>query len=226
MVIAIDGPSGAGKSTLARAIAAKLGIIYADTGALYRTVGLYMYENNIDPKDTAAVIAALPSVKLKLEFVCGSQRIELCGKEVGDSIRTPIMAAYASAVSAIPEVRTFLLYTQRSLAENNSVVMDGRDIGTVIFPNAEVKLFLTADDVSRARRRCAELREKGADISFEQVLADMRTRDRNDSTRKTAPAVPAADATILDNSGMTLEETVDAAIKIIERKTEASGVRV
>ncbi len=220
MNIAIDGPSGAGKSSLAKAIAKRLGIIYVDTGALYRTIGLYIKEHGIDPRDEVGVTAALPSIGLSLRFEEGAQRIYLCGEDVGDRIRTPEMSMYASAVSAIGSVRAFLLETQRKVARESSVVMDGRDIGTVILPDADCKIFLTASPEARAKRRTVELTEKGMKVSYDDVLADMVERDRNDSTRALAPAIPAEDAVFLDNSGMTPEETVEAAVKIIEAATK------
>ncbi len=218
MKIAIDGPSGAGKSSLAKAIAKRLSIIYVDTGALYRSIGLYMKNHGIDPHDEAAVSAVLPNVSLSLLFQNGEQHILLCGEDVGDKIRTPEMSMYASAVSALPPVRAFLLDTQRSIAEKNSVIMDGRDIGTVILPDAEVKIFLTASSEARARRRTDELLAKGVSCTYEEVLADMITRDKNDSTRKIAPAIPAEDAVFLDNSDLTVEETIDRALAIIKEK--------
>ena len=220
MNIAIDGPSGAGKSSLAKAIAKELGIIYVDTGALYRTIGLYMKKNDIDPKDETAVTAALCGIDLRLAFSDGAQHIYLCGEDVGDSIRTPEMSLYASAVSAIGAVRAFLLETQRKVARESSVVMDGRDIGTVILPDAGCKIFLTASPEARARRRTEELREKGISATYEEVLADMVLRDRNDSTRAIAPAIPAEDAVFLDNSDMSAEETLASAIKIIKNSAK------
>ncbi len=216
MNIAIDGPSGAGKSSLAKALAKRLGIIYVDTGALYRTIGLYMKRAGVDPKDEEGVVAALPGVTLSLAFHDGVQKIYLCGEDVGDSIRTPEMSLYASAVSAIGAVRAFLLDTQRKVARESSVVMDGRDIGTVILPDAECKIFLTASPEARARRRTEELLGKGMDVKYETVLEEMVLRDRNDSTRALAPAVPAEDAVFLDNSELSAEETIEAALKIIE----------
>ena len=216
MNIAIDGPSGAGKSSLAKAIAKELGIIYVDTGALYRTIGLYMKAHGVDPHDAAAVTAALPGVELSLAFENGAQHIYLCGEDVGERIRTPEMSLYASAVSAIGTVRSFLLDTQRKVARATSVVMDGRDIGTVILPDAECKIFLTASPEARARRRTDELLAKGMDVKYETVLEEMILRDRNDSTREIAPAVPAKDAIFLDNSDMNAEETLAVALQIIE----------
>lgn len=218
--IAIDGPSGAGKSTLAKILAAKLGFIYVDTGALYRSIGLYMEMNGIDPKDADAVVAALPNITLALEYHDGSQVVLLNGENVGDRIRTPQISMYASSVSAIPAVRAFLLDTQRNIAAKNNVIMDGRDIGTVILPNANVKIFLVSSFETRARRRVKELLEKGIEASYEEVLADMIARDKNDSSRAVAPLVPAEDAVHLDNSELTLEGTVDAALAIIRGKCD------
>ncbi|MBQ7821248.1 MAG: (d)CMP kinase [Clostridia bacterium] len=218
MIIAIDGPSGAGKSSLARSLAKRLGIIYVDTGALYRTIGLYVANKGIAADNGDAIIASLSDITLELAFKDGVQDVLLNGEPVGDTIRTQKIAAYASAVSAIPKVREFLLDTQRNIAKKSSVIMDGRDIGTVIFPNADVKIFLTADDVSRAKRRFDELSAKGTLTTLEKVLEEMRERDKNDSTRATAPAIPAHDAVILDNSGMSLEETELAALDIINSK--------
>lgn len=213
--IAIDGPSGSGKSTLASALARHYGFIYVDTGALYRTVGLYMQRSGIDAYDTDGVKAALPKVDIKMRLEGGRGVVLLGGEPVGDEIRTPRSSMYASEVSKIPEVRAFLLDLQRSIARENSTVMDGRDIGTVILPNATVKIFLSAGDEKRAYRRYLELREK-QDISYEEVLADMRKRDENDSGRKIAPAVPAEDAIPLDNSELDADETFKAACKIID----------
>ena len=217
--IAIDGPGGAGKSTVAKALAAKLGIVYVDTGALYRTIGYYVKGQGIDPKDAAAVAACLPDIDIDVRYEDGVQKVYLNGECPGDAIRTPEMSMYASAVSAIGEVRSFLLDTQRSIARKNSVVMDGRDIGTVILPDADVKIFMTASPECRAQRRYEELIAKGIDAKYEDVLAEMNERDKNDSTREIAPATAAPDAIVFDNSGMCLEESVDAVIKIIKEKT-------
>ena len=218
--IAIDGPSGAGKSTLAKILAAKLGFIYVDTGALYRSIGLYMEMNGIDPKNSEAVVAALPDITLALEYHDGSQVVLLNGENVGDRIRTPQISMYASAVSAIPAVRSFLLDTQRNIAATQNVIMDGRDIGTVILPNANVKIFLVSSFETRAKRRVKELLEKGIEASYDEVLADMIERDKNDSSRAVAPLVPADDAVHLDNSELTLEGTVEAALAIIREKCD------
>lgn len=216
--IAIDGPGGAGKSSLAKAVARELGIIYVDTGALYRTIGLYMLNHGVDPKDADAVTSHLESIDLKLTFEDGHQCIRLDGVDVGDSIRVPEVSMAASAVSAIPAVREFLLNTQRNIAKENSVIMDGRDIGTVILPNAEVKIFLTASPEARAKRRYEELVAKGSDVTYDQVYREMVERDTNDSTRAIAPCVPARDAIRLDNSKLSAEGTLEKVVKIIKRK--------
>lgn len=219
--IAIDGPGGAGKSSVAKAISKRLGIIYVDTGALYRNIGLYMMEHSIDTKDADAVSAALPNISLELRFENGRQLILLDGIDRGDAIRTPEASMAASNVSAIPAVRQYLLDMQRDTARKNSVVMDGRDIGTVIIPDAEIKIFLTASAKARAKRRYDELISRGAEISYQQVYDEMVQRDCNDSTRDVAPCVPAKDAIILDNSNLNAEQTVDRIIKIVKKKTGA-----
>ena len=214
--IALDGPGGAGKSSVAKAVAKKLGIFYVDTGAMYRTIGLYVKEHGISPEDSASVAAALPNISLSVSLVDGRQILCLDGKEIGDEIRTPEISMYASRVSAIPEVRSFLLDTQRDIAKKNSVIMDGRDIGTVILPDAEVKIFLFASPECRAKRRYEELRAKGQDVTLEDVLREMNERDHQDSTREIAPAQAAPDAIVLDNSGMTIEESADAVIALLK----------
>ena len=222
--IAIDGPGGAGKSTIAKAVAAKLGIVYVDTGALYRTVGYYVRSQEIDPHDAAGVGACLDRITIEVKYVEGAQRVYLNGEDLGDKIRTPEMSMYASAVSAIPAVRAFLLKTQKDIAAKNSVIMDGRDIGTVILPNADVKIFLTASAECRAKRRYDELIAKGQQVRFEDVLREMNERDEADSTREIAPAQAAADAVVLDNTGMGPEESVNAVIALVRKKTEGKGV--
>ncbi len=217
--VAIDGPSGAGKSTIAKAIAAKKGFIYVDTGALYRSIGLYVANKGVAKDDKAAIIALLPEITLELKYIDGTQKVYLCGEDVGDRIRTPEASMYASAVSAIPEVRTFLLDIQRDMAKKHNVIMDGRDIGTVILPNANVKIFMTASIEGRAKRRYKELTEKGIQTSYEEVLSDMKQRDLNDSTREVAPAVPAKDAIFFDNTEYGIEECVEKIIEIIQEKT-------
>lgn len=216
--IAIDGPGGAGKSTVAKAVAKTLGIIYVDTGALYRTIGLYMIRAGINPKDREGVSAKLGSFTLELKFLDGKQVILLDGEDVGDSIRTPEISMAASDVSAIPEVRKFLLETQRNIAMRNSVIMDGRDIGTVILPHAEVKVFLTASPEARAKRRYDELIARGQDVRYEDVFREMVERDKNDSTREIAPCVPAKDAKLLDNSKLDLDGTTAAILKLVKKR--------
>lgn len=217
--IAIDGPSGSGKSTLAKALAGKIGYVYVDTGALYRSIALYMLENGVDMSDAEKVKSALSGIVLEMKHDdLGVQHVILNGSDVGDRIRTSEVSAAASKVSAIPAVRSFLLDTQRSIAEESNVIMDGRDIGTVIFPNADVKIFLTAGNRSRAERRYKELIAKGENVTLEKVLMDMEKRDTNDRTRTEAPAIPADDAVFLDNSELSPEATIDAALKIIKDK--------
>lgn len=216
--IAIDGPSGSGKSTLAKAVARELGIVYVDTGALYRTVGYFVYMNGKDPHNEAEVMALLPNATIELKYENGAQRVILNGEDLGDKIRMPEMSMYASAVSALPAVRAFLLEMQKKLARENSVVMDGRDIGTVIIPDADLKIFLTASNETRARRRTLELIEKGVDAKFEDVLADMIERDKNDKNRDIAPAIPASDAIIFDNSVMTVEESLAEIVRLINER--------
>lgn len=217
--IAIDGPSGSGKSTLAKAVARELGIVYVDTGALYRTVGYFVFLCGKDPKNEEEVKALLPNIKIELKYENGSQRVILNGEDLGDKIRMPEMSRYASCVSALPSVRAFLLDMQKSLAKENSVVMDGRDIGTVIIPDADVKIFLTANNETRAKRRTLELIQKGVDAKYEDVLADMIERDKNDKNRDIAPAIPADDAVIFDNSVMSVEESLAEIVRLVnERK--------
>ena len=216
--IALDGPSGAGKSTVAKALAKSLGIVYVDTGALYRTVGYYVRQKDKDPKNAYEFGALLPEIHIEIRYEDGAQHVYLNGEDLGDKIRTPEMSMYASAVSAIPAVRAFLLDTQRDIARKNSVVMDGRDIGTVILPDAEVKVFLFASNEARAKRRYKELLAKGEDVKYEDVLREMIERDNNDRNRDVAPAVPAEDAVMMDNSYMSVEDNVNAVIELIKAK--------
>lgn len=216
--VAIDGPSGSGKSTLAKTLSKKLGWLYIDTGAMYRTVGLYAKRNQIEPNDEKSLQKHFSKIDIKLEWIDGSQHVFLNGEDVSDKIRTPEMSMYASAVSALPAVRAFLLEKQRDFARNNNVIMDGRDIGTVVLPDAQVKIFLKAGNEERARRRYEELIAKGQDVKFEDVLDDMLKRDKNDSTRAAAPCVPAHDAVLLDNSGFEPEMTERKAMEIINAK--------
>ena len=221
--IAIDGPGGAGKSTVAKEIAKRLGIVYVDTGALYRTIGLYVCQKDVDPHDAEAVTALLPDIHIEVRYEGGAQCVYLNGVDHGDQIRTPQMSMYASAVSAIPAVRAFLLETQKDIARKNSVIMDGRDIGTVILPNADLKVFMTASAECRARRRYDELVAKGQSVRFEDVLREMNERDLQDSTREIAPAKAAADAIVLDNSGMTIDESAEAVIALLRERTTLGG---
>ena len=222
MNIALDGPSGAGKSTLAKELAKKLGYIYTDTGAMYRTIGLAVKRRGIEPTDTDAVTALLPEIKISLKFENGEQRIYLGDENVGGLIRTNEISSYASKVSAIPAVRAHLLDVQRNIAKENNVIMDGRDIGTVILPHAQVKFFVTVSDAERARRRYNELIAKGENVTLEEVATAMAERDRQDATREIAPAIPADDAIFLDNSG-DFDEVVNLAISIIMDKAKAAG---
>ncbi len=219
IAIAIDGPAGAGKSYLAKAVAQRLGYIYVDTGALYRTIGLYVARCGVDPADAQRVTALLKDLSVTLGYgEDGQQHVYLNGEDVSVEIRLPQISMAASAVSAIPEVRAFLLDLQRNMAATHNVVMDGRDIGTVILPDAQVKIFLSAGEKARAKRRYLELTEKGVKTTLEAVEAEMKSRDHNDSTRKVAPAIPAADAVLLDNSDLDREGTVEAALAIIAAK--------
>lgn len=216
--LAIDGPSGAGKSSIAKALAKSLGIIYVDTGAIYRTVGLYVFRQGIDSKDREKIIPLLNHINIRLAYADNAQHIYLNEEDVSDKIRTETISKYASDVSAIPEVRAFLLSLQRDMAKENSVVMDGRDIGTVVLPNAEIKVFLTASAEVRAERRYKELIAKGENVTFDSVLAAINQRDKNDSSRATAPLKAADDAIILDNSYLTAENTLQKFSEIIESR--------
>ena len=216
--VAIDGPSGAGKSTLARKLAEKLNYIYVDTGALYRTVGLYIYRNEIDPKDTARVADALPEINVGLRFINSEQHVYLNGEDVSTDIRLHEVSQYASLVSAIPSVRQFLFDTQRKMAAENDVIMDGRDIGTVVLPDADVKIFLTASAEVRARRRYNELLERGQEVDYEQILADVNQRDEQDMNRPVAPLKPAEDSVILDTSDCSFEESLALLYKTIKER--------
>lgn len=218
--VAIDGPAGAGKSTLARRLAAELGYIYVDTGAMFRTIGLYALRAGKDPKDNEAVNALLPEISLRLDSVDGEQHIYLNGEDVSRLIRTDEVGMAASAVGANPAVRAFLLDQQRDMTRTQNVLMDGRDIGTVILPDAPVKIFLTASAESRAERRYKELAEKGQQVTMESVLHDINERDRQDMNRAIAPLRQAEDAVLLDTSALTLEESIASVLRIIREKTE------
>ncbi|MBQ9993133.1 MAG: (d)CMP kinase [Clostridia bacterium] len=218
--VAIDGPAGAGKSTLARRAAQKLGFIYVDTGALYRAVALFVLQRNIDPYDSVAVCRVLPMIDVELRYVDGEQRVYLCGENVSRVIRTPEVSMAASAVSAIAGVRSFLFDLQQDMAENNNVVMDGRDIGTVVLPDADVKIFLTASAEERAKRRWKELCEKGTQVDYEAVLADVKERDYNDMNRAIAPLKPAEDAIMLDTTGLNLVQSEERLLSLIRGKLQ------
>ena len=219
IAVAIDGPSGAGKSTLARAIAGRLGYVYVDTGAIYRTIGYYIWKAGVDPRDGAAVAAELPKLRVELRYGDdGLQRMFLNGQDVTDAIRLPEVSQYASQVSAHPAVRSYLLEMQRDLARTRSVVMDGRDIGTVVLPDARVKVFLTASPEARAQRRMRELEQRGTPQPFAQVLEEIQQRDYNDTHRATAPLRQAADAVALDTTELNFQESEEALLCIIQKK--------
>lgn len=215
MRIAIDGPSGAGKSSLAKELARRLGLAYVDTGALYRTVGLYARRSCRDISDAAEVADSLAGCRVSLEFVHGAQHVILGSEDVSELIRTPQASADASVVSAQKAVREFLLGVQRDMIAADNVIMDGRDIGTVIMPDADVKLFVFASAEARARRRFAELEAKGEQTDFAEVLEAMEKRDRDDREREISPCIPAPDAILLDNSDIGFEETVEKALELI-----------
>lgn len=218
--IAIDGPSGAGKSTISRAAAKLFGFIYVDTGAIYRTIGLAAKLRGIDVSDNETVISMLPELRIELRYNdAGEQCMLLDGADVSRDIRLPEVSMLASKVSAIPEVREYLVDMQRKMAELHDVVMDGRDIGTVILPNADLKIFLTAGAEDRARRRYEELLQKGVQTTFESVLDDLIKRDEQDTMRAAAPLKAADDAVILDTSGNTLEQSVSEVCRLISSKT-------
>ena len=215
--VAIDGPAGAGKSTISRAAAKELGFIYIDTGALYRTVGLNALRKGADIENPQSIASTLTDdLKVELRFIDGEQKMFLNGEDVSADIRTPEASMAASRVSAVPAVREYLFDLQKKLASENDCVKDGRDIGTVVLPDAKVKIFLTASPESRAKRRYDELIQKGMDVKFEDVLADMKERDYNDSHRAIAPLKPADDAILLDTSGFELEKSVALIIKTIK----------
>lgn len=218
--VAIDGPAGAGKSTLARRLAAELGYIYVDTGAMYRAIGLYALRAGKDPKDNEAVNALLPEIELRFAFIDGEQHIYLKNEDVSTAIRTEQVGMAASAVGANPAVRAFLLELQREMAKKQDVLMDGRDIGTVVLPDAAVKIFLTATPEARAVRRWKEYRQKGTEVSYEKVLEDVKQRDDQDIHRAAAPLRQAADAVLLDTSEMDFEQSLAAMKKIIAEKVK------
>ena len=221
IAVAIDGPSGAGKSTIARAAAGHLGFVYVDTGAMYRTIGLAVCRAGVQLGETEKIPSVLDTgLQVSLQYQDGVQHVLLNGEDVSGLIRTPEMSKYASFVSAVPAVRAFLLDTQREMAQTHNVIMDGRDIGTVILPDAEVKIFLTASPEARARRRFIELQEKGEQVTYEEVLADMIQRDHDDETRAAAPLKQAEDAVLVDTSDLTLEQSMEAVEAVVRRTLE------
>ncbi|MDR0197045.1 MAG: (d)CMP kinase [Oscillospiraceae bacterium] len=218
MRIAIDGPVGAGKSTIAKAVAERLGFIYIDTGALYRAIGVHCAKNGVDVDDDKATAEHIAGMEADLRLAENGQRVFVNGEDLTDKIRTPEASMLASRVSANPRVRGFLLDLQRSFARDNSVIMDGRDIGTVVLPDAELKIFLTADAEERAKRRYDELAAKGVDTDYEAVLADLNKRDYDDSHRDFAPLKMADDAVLTDTTGNTFEQSVEEIMGIINEK--------
>lgn len=218
--IAIDGPAGAGKSTISKLLAQQLGYMYIDTGALYRTVGLHVCRKGIGLAETEKMPGALSDMQVELQYVDGQQHVMLGGEDVSDLIRTPEMSMYASAVSAVPQVREALLDMQRQLAQKYNVIMDGRDIGTVVLPQAQIKIFLTATPEDRAQRRYLELKKKDPTTSFEDVLADLIKRDHDDSTRAIAPLRPAEDAIMVETTGCTLEQAVQKMLGVVKERLQ------
>lgn len=216
--VAIDGPAGAGKSTIARTAAQALGYIYVDTGALYRAVGVYSLRRGFDTKNADTVAGTLSDICVELKFIGGVQHVFLNGEDVSEEIRTPEASMAASDVSAVPTVRQFLFDLQRNIAKQNDCIMDGRDIGTVVLPQAEVKIFLTASPEARTMRRYRELQAKGAADTFEEVLADLKQRDYNDSHRAVAPLKPAEDSILVDTTELNLEESVKKVIAVIQER--------
>lgn len=209
--IAIDGPAGAGKSSIAKAVAAEIGFIYVDTGALYRSIALFALENKLENEE---LIKSLDKINISLEYIEKTQHVILNGRDVSDLIRTPEVSMNASKVSAIPEVRDFLFGLQKKIASENNIIMDGRDIGTVVLPNADLKVFLTATAEERANRRFKEMTDKT--VTYEQVLEDIKQRDYNDMNRKTAPLKQAEDAVLLDTTGMTVDESKEKLKSMIK----------
>lgn len=219
--IAIDGPSGAGKSTLSKMVAKEFGLIYVDTGAMYRTIGLFVQRNGVGSKDTENVVKLLPQISIEMKYdETGTQRMILNGEDVSDDIRLPQISIYASDVSAMPAVRAYLLEMQRSMAKTYDVIMDGRDIGTVVLPEAGLKIFLSADAEDRAARRFAELHERGIATTYVEVLKDINYRDENDSKRAAAPLKPADDSVIVDTTGNTLNDSFKLISDLVRKHLE------
>ena len=216
--VAIDGPAGAGKSSVAKAAAKELGFVYVDTGAIYRTIALHVLRQGVDPHDAPVVEALLPHIQVELAYTPEGQKMLLNGEDVTGLIRTPEVSMATSACSAIPAVRAYLLQLQRDLAEKNNVLMDGRDIGTVVLPQAQLKVFLTASPQERARRRVAQLAEAGQQADYEAILRDIQQRDYQDSHRETAPLRPAEDAVLLDNSDFTFQQSVERLVGLVRER--------
>ncbi len=216
--VAIDGPAGAGKSSVAKAAAKELGFVYVDTGAIYRTIALYVLRQGVAPQDAAGVEALLPQIEIGMEYTDQGQKMILNGEDVTGLIRTPEVSMATSTCSAIPAVRAFLLQLQRDLAEKNNVLMDGRDIGTVVLPHAQLKVFLTASPQERARRRVLQLEESGRKADYEAILRDIQQRDYQDSHRETAPLRPAEDSVLVDTSGVTFEESVRRLVELVRER--------
>lgn len=221
MNVAIDGPAGAGKSTIAKACAKELGYIYVDTGAMYRGIALYMVDHKIRPTDIEAVKQALLDVNVTLRYEDGKQLLIVNGQDVSDRIRTPEVSAAASLFSAIPEVRKALLDLQHDIAEKNNVLMDGRDIGTVILPQAQVKIYLDASPEIRGKRRYDELVLKGESVVLEDIIEDVKQRDYQDMHRETSPLKKADDAIVVDSSYMTIEEVQNEIVSLVREKENA-----
>ena len=222
--IAIDGPAGAGKSTIAKMVSKELGYIYVDTGALYRSIGYFVLKNKGDVDNAESVVSFLPQIQVEIKFIDGVQHVFVNGEDVSDKIRTEEVSQAASKASAIPEVRAFLLELQRSFAEKYNIVMDGRDIGTVVLPNATIKIFLTASAEERANRRFAEQKERGYDVNYDDILADIKERDYRDMNREIAPLKCADDAIYLDTSPNTRDMSIKQVLDIINKELKNKGM--
>ena len=221
ITIAIDGPVGAGKSCIAALVAKRLGILYLDTGAMYRAVGLYMLRNGVDPHDAINVAKRAPLVHVDVRYEDGEQRVLLGGEDVSEAIRNNEVSMAASAVSAVAVVRHLMVSRQQEIARARSLVMDGRDIGTCVLPEATLKVYLTADAEERARRRCQQLAQKGVDVPLEQVLSELKARDHADMTRVVYPLRQADDAVLIDSTSLTVEQVVDRILALLDEKTHA-----
>lgn len=218
--IAIDGPSGAGKSTVAKGVAKELGFIYVDTGALYRSVGVSVLRKGFDTRDSAKVVPLLDGINITIKHIDHNQHVYLNDEDISEEIRLPASSMAASNVSAIPAVRSFLFELQRDIAKKNNCIMDGRDIGTVVLPNADLKIFLTASTEERAQRRYKELIGKGNKINYKELLEEIKQRDYNDSNREIAPLKPAEDAVIFDSTGLSAEAAIRQVIELVRSKLD------